>query len=78
MHHLQKKHFLIAIFFALIGIFRFNSLTLETYYFSPIIFILLVKISNLIFTKLYDEMESADDRINIENQFKHIQYFALL
>jgi len=28
------------------------------------------EVFKLIFTKLYDEMESADDRVNIENQFK--------
>ncbi len=31
------------------------------------------EVFKLIFTKLYDEMESADDRINIETQFKIIK-----
>ena len=47
------KYILISIFLSTIGIIRFNSLTIETYYFSPMIFIVLTIFFNLLVRKIY-------------------------
>lgn len=47
------KHLIFASLLTIIGIFRFNSLTLETYLFSPLIFLTLLLISNVIIQKIY-------------------------
>lgn len=48
------KHLIFALSFSIIGILRYNSSKLETYYFLPLIFILLIKIFNPIFRSLYN------------------------
>jgi hypothetical protein len=50
---LLKKHLIISCLLSIIGIFRFNSLTLETYLFSPFIFITLLLLSNTIIQKIH-------------------------
>lgn len=49
-----KKHLLIAICFSVLGIFRFNVKTLEAYYFTPLLFILTIKILNYPFPAFYN------------------------
>lgn len=51
---LLKKHLIISLLLSTVGIIRFNSLTLETYLFSPLIFITLLLISNTIIQKIYN------------------------
>ena len=48
------KYILISLFLSVIGIIRFNTLTLETYYFSPIIFIVLTIFFNFLIRKIYN------------------------
>ncbi|WP_166921793.1 hypothetical protein [Flavobacterium poyangense] len=54
-----KKHLLIAICFSILGIFRFNVIPLnvmplEAYYFTPLLFILTIKILNYPFSAFYN------------------------
>ena len=82
---LLKKHILFASILSLIGLFRFNSLTLETYLFSPFIFILLLLLSNTIIHKIYNRnilieigsRYSYSPRVNKKATFLDI-FFGLL
>lgn len=47
------KHLIFGCSLSLIGIVRFSSLTLETYLFSPLIFIILLLLSNTVIKKIY-------------------------
>ena len=47
------KHLVFGCTLSLIGILRFSSLTLETYLFSPLIFFILLLISNTVIKKIY-------------------------
>ena len=48
-----RKHLIFACLLSTIGIFRYNSLSLETYFFSPAIFIILLLLVNTIIKKIY-------------------------
>ena len=48
-----KYHLIIALIISILGYFRFNSLTLETYYFTPLIFIVSTLLSNEIVKFFY-------------------------
>ncbi|HLF53206.1 hypothetical protein [Flavobacterium sp.] len=47
------NHITFALIFAVLGVIRYNSLTLETYYFSPILFIISLYIFNYIIKLIY-------------------------
>lgn len=51
---LLRKHLIFSFLLSSVGIFRYNSLTLETYLFSPLIFITLLIFSNTIIQKKYN------------------------
>lgn len=51
---LLKKHIIFGCFLSIIGVFRFKSLALETYLFSPLIFLLLLLLTNSIIKKKYN------------------------
>lgn len=82
---LLKKHLAFTSLLAIIGIFRFESLTLETYLFSPLIFIVLLILSNTIIQKIYKRnilieifnRYSFDSRINKKATFLDI-FFGLI
>ena len=51
---LLRKHLIFSFLLSSVGILRYNSLTLETYLFSPLIFITLLIFSNTIIQKIYN------------------------
>lgn len=48
------KHLVFAIFFFILGMFRLKSHPAEAYYTAPLVFILLIKLSNPLFRNLYN------------------------
>lgn len=79
------KHLIFAGLLSIIGNFRFNSLTLETYFLSPIIFIILLIFSNTIIQKIYKRniliesfsIYSSSPRVNKNAKFLDV-FFGIL
>jgi hypothetical protein len=83
---LLKRHLIFACLLTAVGIFRYNSLTLETYLFSPIIFLIFLLISNSIIRKIYKRnilietrnKYSCSPRVNKSAKFLDIFFGALI
>lgn len=78
----RNKHFIIALSFSVLGAFRLDSLTLETYYFSPILFILSFYFFNTIIFSLYKrpiliEVGGTSPLVNKKARFLD-RFFGLL
>lgn len=82
---LLRKHLIFSFLLSLVGILRYNSLTLGTYLFTPLIFITLLIFSNTIIQKIYNRnilietfnRYSFAPRINKKATFLDI-FFGLL
>ena len=73
-----RNHLIFGGFLALIGIVRFNSITLETYLFTPLIFLILLLISNKFIKKYFhrnilietfNKYSFSNKRVNIKANF---------
>lgn len=70
----RNKHFAIALLFFILGVVRFDSLTLETYYFSPLLFIVSFYFFNVIIFAIYKrqiliEVRGASPTVNKKTTF---------